>query len=121
MGKKEKGHDTTRFFLYEKLNENDTKNLRKAKTRTDERKILTEIFELEVPAGDQSAKSKMNLLLLDFHCINYDFAHKSRFSNEKVSTFLAIMDFLFHHMLERQIQSEDGSRLLKSILKRHCL
>jgi hypothetical protein len=39
--------------------------------------------------------------MLDLHYINYEFCKENYFSNEKTSTFLAIMDFLLHYMLDR--------------------
>ncbi len=91
------------FFLYTKLNENDTKTLRKAATNKDERKVLSNIFSLQTQPTPQNGNqiNKMDVLLLDFHYINYEFCKENQFSNEKVSTFLAIMDFIFHYMLER--------------------
>ena len=53
--------------------------------------------------------------------INYEFCKEHYFSNEKISTFLAVMDFLLHFMLERQMLPEEGFRLLKRILERHSL
>ena len=37
----------SQFFLYTKLNQNDTKNLRKAQTNKEERKTLADIFKLK--------------------------------------------------------------------------
>jgi hypothetical protein len=36
-----------KFFLYTTLNQNDTKNLKKSKTNSDERKALASIFSLK--------------------------------------------------------------------------
>lgn len=63
----------------------------------------------------------MDVLLLDFHNINYEFCKENQFSNEKVSTFLAIMDFLFQYMLEKQLIPETGFKILKQILEKHSL
>ena len=63
----------------------------------------------------------MGQIKLDFYAINYDFCKTNYFSNEKISTFLAIMDYLLHHMLERQMMPEDGFKLLKRILEKHSL
>ena len=52
----------------------------------------------------------MDVLLLDFHYINYEFCKENHFSNEKTSTFLALMSHLFHYMLERQLLPEEGFR-----------
>ena len=93
----------TSFFLYTtKLNENATKNLRKASTNKEERQVLAQIFSLlgkESSANPQTAK--MEQIMLDFHYINYEFCKENSFSNEKISTFLAIMDYLMQYMLER--------------------
>ena len=100
--------------MYTKLNENETKNLRKAQTNKEERQAIANVFGL-------NPGNKMDLLLLDFHTINYQFCKDNQFSNEKISTFLAIMDFLFHYMLERQLLPEEGFKILKKILDRHSL
>ena len=63
----------------------------------------------------------MEQILLDFHYINYEFCKDNQFSNEKISTFLAIMDFLLHYMMDRQMLPEEGFKLLKKVLERHSL
>ena len=45
--------------------------------------------------------SKVELLKLDFHYMNYTFCKKHQYSNEKVSTMLAILDHVFNLMLEK--------------------
>ena len=116
MGKKKDSQQMLdQFFLYTKLNENDTKSLRKAVTNKDERKVLSNIFGLQTTptAQNQNQVNKMDVLLLDFHYINYEFCIENQFSNEKVSTFLAIMDFILQYMLERQLLPEAGFKILK--------
>lgn len=90
-----------KFFLYTKLNENETKTLRKAQTNKEERRILANIFNLQTGQQPNGIINKMDVLLLDFHYINYEFCKEHQFSNEKASTFLAMMDFLFHYMLDK--------------------
>jgi Flagellar C1a complex subunit C1a-32 len=63
----------------------------------------------------------MEQILLDFYYINYEFCKDNQFSNEKISTFLAIMDFLLHYMMDRQMLPEEGFKLLKKVLERHSL
>ena len=63
----------------------------------------------------------MEQILLDFHYINYEFCKDNQFSNEKISTFLAIMDFLLHHMMDKQLLPEEGFKLFKKTLERHSL
>ena len=117
------------FFLYTaKLNENATKNLRKAITNKEERSVLSQIFGLITigtsishASGEQQQTMKMEQIMLDFHYINYEFCKDNQFSNEKTSTFLAIMDFLLHHMLDRQLLPEEGFKMLKRILERHSI
>ena len=85
----------TSFFLYtSKLNENATKNLRKASTNKEERDVLAHIFSLLQGKDSNAQNAKMEQLMLDFHYINYEFCKDNSFSNEKISTFLAIMDYL---------------------------
>ena len=117
------------FFLYSaKLNENATKNLRKAITNKEERSVLSQIFGLTTigtsinhTSGEQQQTMKMEQIMLDFHYINFEFCKDNQFSNEKTSTFLAIMDFLLHHMLDRQLLPEEGFKMLKRILERHSI
>lgn len=63
----------------------------------------------------------MEQILLDFHYINYEFCKDNQFSNEKISTFLAIMDFLLHYMMDKQLLPEEGFKLFKRTLERHSL
>ena len=71
--------DTTRqFFLYTKLNQNQTKSLKKAGTNVHERRVLAEIFNLKtiVNVTPNESPSKVELLKLDFHYMNYVFCKK---------------------------------------------
>ncbi|MFN9944773.1 MAG: hypothetical protein ACK56I_35425, partial [bacterium] len=111
-------------FLYTaKLNENATKNLRKTITNKEERQALAQIFGLGKTSNDAAGQQqeKMEQIKLDFYSINYEFCKEHYFSNEKISTLLAIMDYLLHHMLERHLLPEEGLKLLKRILERHSL
>ena len=45
--------------------------------------------------------SKIELLRLDFHYMNYSFCKRNQYSNEKVSTMLAILDYVFNSMLDK--------------------
>lgn len=65
--------------------------------------------------------NKTDLLLLDFHYINYEFCKEQQFSNEKISTFLSIMDHLLHEMLDKQELPEKGYKSLVKILERHSI
>jgi Cys-tRNA synthase (O-phospho-L-seryl-tRNA:Cys-tRNA synthase) len=91
MSKKVKARD---FFLYEKLNENETKNLRKSPSLSEEKKVLAEVFGLD------NDKSKVGEIMLDFHSINYNFAKQHSFSNEKISVFLDMMNYLLYYMID---------------------
>jgi hypothetical protein len=111
------------FFLYTKLNQNETKNLRKAKTNTEERRALAQIFKLEsilnVTPGE--SPSKVEMLKLDFYYMNYDFCKQNQFSNEKTSTMLAIVDHVFQRMLTDQLKPEVGLRMLREHLTDHII
>lgn len=111
------------FFLYTKLNQNQTKSLKKAGTNQAERRVLADIFNLGSIANvtPNETPSKVELLHLDFHCINYNFCKKHQYSNEKVSTMLAIFDFVFSRMLEKQLKPENGLKLLKDLLRNHSI
>lgn len=111
------------FFLYTKLNQNQTKGLKKAGTNQAERRVLAEIFNLKtiVNVTPNESPSKTELLKLDFHYINYNFCKRNHYSNEKVSTMLAIFDFVFNRMLEKQLKPENGLKLLKDLLGNHSI
>ena len=115
-----RGIDIPDIFLYTTLNQNQTKDLRKANTNKEERKVLANIFKLNAikqSPGEQI--NKVDQLILDFHAINYDFCVQNAYSNEKISTLLAIMDFILHTMIKKQLQPEAGVKMLKEILARH--
>jgi CRISPR/Cas system CSM-associated protein Csm2 small subunit len=112
--------ETMSFLYTSKLNENATKNLKKAQTNKEERQVIAKIFGL-LQGQTPAANIKQEQIMLDFHYINYEFCKENSFSNEKTSTLLAIMDFLLQYMLERQILPEEGFKILKRILERHSL
>ena len=92
--------ETMSFLYTSKLNENATKNLKKAQTNKEERQVIAKIFGL-LQGQTPAANIKQDQIMLDFHYINYEFCKENAFSNEKTSTLLAIMDFLLQYMLER--------------------
>ena len=62
----------TQFFLYTpRLNENATKNIRKALTNNEERVVLAQIF------GLNPLSVKVDQIMLDLHYINYEFCKDS--------------------------------------------
>jgi len=82
--------------------------------------VLNQIFNLKAIKKQPTDEiNKVDQLILDFHYINYDFCTQHSYSNEKVSTLLAIMDFTLHTMIKRHMNSEDGFKMLKEILERH--
>ena len=85
--------------------------------------MLAEIFNLKsiVNVTPNGSPSKVELLRLDFHIMNYNFCKQNSFSNEKVSTMLAILDFVFNRMLEKQLKPEQGLKLLKDLLANHSI
>lgn len=66
------------FFLYTKLNQNDTKTLKKSKTNTEERRTLAQIFNLSTinECSPTQTPNNIELLKLDFHYMNYEFCKK---------------------------------------------
>ena len=65
--------------------------------------MLAEIFELSsiTNVTPNESPNKVELLKLDFHYMNYVFCKKHQYSNEKVSTMLAILNHVFNCMLEK--------------------
>lgn len=90
------------FFLYTKMGQNETKNLKKAQTNREERKVLAQIFKLNSLMGPDSP-DQVEILRLDFLYINYNFCKENYFSNEKTSTLIAMLDSLLSRMLEKQL------------------
>lgn len=112
--------DIPDFFLYTTLNQNQTKDLRKATSNREERKILASIFNLQaIRRSPTEEVNKVDQIILDFHYVNYNFCTSNQFSNEKVSTLMAIMDFMLHTMIKKQMLVEDGIKLFKQILDKH--
>lgn len=108
------------FFLYTALNQNQTKDLRKATTNREERQILNQIFNLNaIQKNPGHEVNKVDSLILDFHYINFDYCVQNQFSNEKLSTLLAVMDFILNTMIKKQLQVDDGLKLLKQIMAKH--
>lgn len=99
-----------RFFLYSKLNENDTKKLGKAITNVETRFLLAQIFGVEgesVPAVSGSS-SQVSEIILDFHFNNFQFAREQHFNNQKLSTLVGILDWMFEISMKEGL-SEDTS------------
>ncbi len=108
------------FFLYTKLGQNETKNLKKAATNRDERKVLAQIFGLQSILTDDTP-DKTEVLRLDFHYVNYNFCKENYFSNEKTSTLLAMLDSVLKTMLEKQLAAQQGFNILKQHLANHSI
>jgi len=66
---------TPQFFLYTRLNENQTKSLRKAESNIDEKKVLAQIFGLKsiLNVAPGESPTKVDQLKLDFYYMNYSF------------------------------------------------
>lgn len=111
---------STHFFLYTKLGQNETKNLKKAATNRDERKVLAQIFGLQSLLADDTP-DKTELLRLDFHYVNYTFCKENYFSNEKTSTLLAMLESVLQTVLEKQLNAQQGFNILKTHLANHSI
>lgn len=111
------------FFLYTRLGQNETKNLKKAATNRDERKVLAQIFGLKTLMSNAPYESpdKVEILKLDFHYINYNFCKENYFSNEKTSTLVAMLEAILQRMLERQLTSQQGFNMLRQYLADHSI
>ena len=111
------------FFLYTRLGQNETKNLKKAATNRDERKVLAQIFNLKTLTSDAPYESldKIEILKLDFHYINYNICKENYFSNEKTSTLIAMLEAVLNKMLERQLSSQQGYAMLRQYLADHSI
>ena len=102
-----------RFYLYTQVGEEETKRLKAAKTVKEEKDSLIYIFELK------SVGPKIFELLLDFHYINYQFTKEQGFTNEKVSTFLAICNYTQFNCLENKSGPKEAMNLFTELMTRH--
>lgn len=66
-------------------------------------------------------QSKLNELILDFHYNNYYFTQEQNFTNEKLSTVVAIFDYVMHHSLKNKLSDEGSFKIFKRIMERHSL
>jgi hypothetical protein len=109
--------------LYTRLNQNETKNLKKSSTNTEERRTLAQIFNLKsvLDSSPTHPPSKIELLKLDFYYMNYDFCKHQMYSNEQTSTAMAIFDHVFNTMQEKLLKPEQGLKLLRQILDVHTI
>ena len=84
---------------------------------------MAQIFGLKtcLTTAPNESPSKIELLKLDFHAMNFNFCVENAFSNEKVSTLLAILDHVFQRMLEKQLKQEVGLKLLRDHLADHSI
>ena len=94
------------------MGQNETKNLKKAHTNREERRVLAQIFKLNSLTGPDSP-DQVEILRLDFLYINYNFCKENYFSNEKTSTLIAMLDSLLSRMLEKQLTPQQGFNILK--------
>ena len=84
--------------------------------------MLANIFNLNaIRRSPNQEINRVDELILDFHAMNYDFCSKQQFSNEKVSTMLALFNWLLHTMVKHQLVPEQGQKLLKQILEKHSI
>ena len=60
-------------------------------------------------------------IVLDFHMMNLKFCLDHAFSNERISTFLTIMDSVLRQMTEDHLNTENGFKLLTKLLAQHSL
>lgn len=103
------------FYLYTRLNENQTKSLRKAGSNRDEKRVLATVFGLKGLYGlaPGVTPNKVEQLKLDFHYMNYTFCKEHQFSNEQTSTLLAVFDDVLIKMLNQAMTADQGLALLK--------
>jgi len=114
---KKHGATEPRFFLYTVVSENDTKDLCSLRSVGDQRYALDQIFNV----SSSGLNEKVAHIILDFHFNNYQFALQNSFSNEKVSTFLSIMDHIFDVSLRKHMGSESAFKYFKEIMLRHSI
>lgn len=101
-----------RFFLYAPITKPQVEQLAAAATPEALRSTLRTLFSL-------SALDEPTEILLDFHTRNLAFARQHRFTLEKISCFLGIMDSVFHVGLNQRLTQTASYEMFRKCLLHH--
>jgi len=101
-----------RFFLYAPITKPQVEQLAAAATPEALRSALRTLFSLSV-------QDEPTEILLDFHTRNLAFTRQHRFTLEKTSCFLGIMDSVFHVGLNQRLTQTASYDMFRKCLLRH--
>jgi hypothetical protein len=101
-----------RFFLYKPITKPQVEQLTAASTPEALRSALRTLFTL-------TATDEPTEILLDFHTRNFAFTRQHRFTLEKISCFLGIMDYVFHVGLNQRLTQTASYEMFRKCLLRH--
>ena len=104
--------DEERFFLYTPITKPQVEQLVSSPSSEALRTTLRTLFSLT--ASDEPTE-----ILLDFHTRNLAFARQHRFTLEKISCFLGIMDYVFHVGLDQRLTQAASYEMFRKCLLRH--
>lgn len=68
-----------------------------------------------------SSQQKTAEIMIDFHMINFEFALKMAYSNEKLSTFMMLMHVLLTWMLFEKLDVEQGVVIFWDLFIQHSI
>lgn len=60
-------------------------------------------------------------VLIDFHSNNLSFTRKEHFTPEKISCFLAVMDYVLHESLRLRLSNQAAYDLFKGLVLKHSI
>ena len=115
-----------RFRVYERISKQQVETLMSLQ---DQNMIRTQLDQLLNPfetvakfaqQGDSKLEEKAEIVL-DFHCINYEFCQAQKFNEKKTATFLEIMHFIFEKCMSDYLPKEKAMLLFKTYCLRHSV
>lgn len=107
--------EISKIFLNTIIRTDQIQELQNKKLMEEEKKVIAEIFNLNLHSGKES-------ILVDFYMNIYQFCLKNKFTLEKISTFLSIMYFIFNYsVMNKKIIKEKSMSIFIDIMDFHSL
>ena len=104
-----------RFFINRNSNKNEALYLRDAKTTEEARELLEKIFRVERLS---KGNPELRAILFDFHIMNLEFAKQRDFSEDKLSTFLDIMNYVLEYSFELRLDRQQSFKAFSTLFLR---
>lgn len=104
----------SQFLVYSTVSQLQVEEFLAAQDIDALRPLISSAFELE--PGDP-----LNEVLIDFHANNFAFSCKQHFTSEKISCFLAVMDYVLHESLRLRLSNQASYELFKGLLLKHSI